>query len=1016
MTHRTNKVIKRLLYDQQKQWHNENNWSIFQDHLLSKGVTSYRHPTTATAGLDDKVVFLGDENQINHFNANPADIAKNIVISRDGPQWEQLGGDIDGEAEGDRSGHSVSMSDDGTIVAIGAYGNSNYTGHVRIYKYYIKDGTLSWHQQGEDIDGEADIDLSGFSVSLSYDGSIVAIGAHFNNGANGTDSGHVRIYKWRKYNTLNDDGEFHHTSRSSQTKPIIITENFDTAPQNGNFYWTQVGLDIDGEASNDESGVSLSLSADGTVVAIGARYNDGVNNTVKSGHMRVYEYNGSSWQQRGADIDGEAENDESGYSVSLSANGSIVAIGAINNDDVNGVVDSGHVRVYEYRPYINANDSGKVIITESPDITPVESELYWIQVGQDIDGEAENDNSGYSVSLSADGSILAIGAPNNDGNGNNSGHVRVYQYNTSNNLWNKRGGDIDGEASNDENRVSVSLSADGTILAIGANKNDQNGENSGHVRIYQYDPTKTEGNLNGPEGWNRIGQDIHGEAERDNIGQSVSLNADGSVVAIGASNNNKNPNEVKSGHVRVYQIAKRNPWVQQGLEILGNQIINIPTNVSACSTSISNNGDVIAIGSPYNNDAGLGDRTGHVRIYEKNEGLWKQKGFDIPGEAEEDQTGYSVSLNGNGNFVAVGSPQIYNSNSYGYMCIYEYREYTSNDNDKTVITQYSDTQPEEGEFYWIQVGQVIEKESSDNFIGMLGLKVSLSDDGLIIATSISSSQGTIRVYKYDNTSDEWIKHGGDIIGNDFADEFGTSLSLSHNGSIIAIGAPQTNMNNVTGYVSVFSFNSDKNEADENGPIGWNQVGGVIHGKANGDTSGWSVSLSADASFLAIGAPNNVHNNNDNGPGYVSIYQREPNKTEADENGPIGWNQVGGNIQGEANGNTSGWSVSLSADGAFLAIGAPNNNGNGERSGHTRIYQRAPNKTESDENGPIGWIKVGGNIEGEEANESGASVSLNSDGSMVVIAGPLASDETVNSANPNLRARVYKFTGWGLGSV
>jgi hypothetical protein len=48
------------------------------------------------------------------------------------------------------------------------------------------------------------------------------------------------------------------------------------------------------------------------------------------------------------------------------------------------------------------------------------------QIGADIDGEAVDDWSGNSVSLSSDGSIMAIGAPLNDGNGSNSGHVRVY--------------------------------------------------------------------------------------------------------------------------------------------------------------------------------------------------------------------------------------------------------------------------------------------------------------------------------------------------------------------------------------------------------------------------------------------------------------------------------------------------------------------------------------------------------------------------------------------------------------
>ena len=51
----------------------------------------------------------------------------------------------------------------------------------------------------------------------------------------------------------------------------------------------------------------------------------------------------------------------------------------------------------------------------------------WQRKGTDIDGEAA-DESGWSVSLSSDGTIVAIGAPYNDGNGSNSGHVRVYEY------------------------------------------------------------------------------------------------------------------------------------------------------------------------------------------------------------------------------------------------------------------------------------------------------------------------------------------------------------------------------------------------------------------------------------------------------------------------------------------------------------------------------------------------------------------------------------------------------------
>ena len=164
----------------------------------------------------------------------------------------------------------------------------------------------------------------------------------------------------------------------------------------------QMGSDIDGEAAGDYSGNSVSLSSDGTIVAIGAFGNDG--NGVGAGHVRIYEWNGSTWQQKGADIDGEAAGDSSGRSVSLSSDGTIVAIGAFGNDG-NGTF-AGHVRVYEW------------------------SNSAWTQKGNDIDGEAANDYSGSSVSLSSDGTTVAIGAFNSAGNGSNAGHVRVYSITT----------------------------------------------------------------------------------------------------------------------------------------------------------------------------------------------------------------------------------------------------------------------------------------------------------------------------------------------------------------------------------------------------------------------------------------------------------------------------------------------------------------------------------------------------------------------------------------------------------
>jgi len=329
----------------------------------------------------------------------------------------QVGSDIDAEATGDGFGRSVSLSNDGSIVAIGAPyndGNGSFSGHVRVYQNVS--GT--WTQIGSDIDGEAAGDYLGQSVSLSYNGSIVAIGAPYNDG-NGSNSGHVRVY------------------------------------QNVSGTWTQIGSDIDGEAAGDQSGYSISLDSSGTTLAIGATYNDG--NGSGSGHVRVYQNVSGTWTQIGSDIDGEAADDYSGNSVSLCNDGSILAIGAYRNDG-NGSA-SGHVRVYQ-------NISGT-----------------WTQVGADIDGEAAGDDLGCSVSLSSDGSIVAIGARNNDGNGDGAGHVRIYKNISG--TWTQQGSDIDGEAAGDRSGWSVSLSNDGSILAIGAPYNDGNGSNSGHVRVYQ---------------------------------------------------------------------------------------------------------------------------------------------------------------------------------------------------------------------------------------------------------------------------------------------------------------------------------------------------------------------------------------------------------------------------------------------------------------------------------------------------------------------------------------------------
>ena len=162
---------------------------------------------------------------------------------------------------------------------------------------------------------------------------------------------------------------------------------------------TKLGADIEGEAAFDNSGYSVVISSDGTTIAIGAPSNDGAGSN--AGQVRVYQNMAGTWTKIGADIDGEAQNDHSGQSVAISSDGTTVAIGAPYN--AGGGSNAGQVRVYQ-------NITGT-----------------WTKIGTDFDGEATNDISGYSVAIASDCITVAIGAPYNDGGGNNAGQVRVYK-------------------------------------------------------------------------------------------------------------------------------------------------------------------------------------------------------------------------------------------------------------------------------------------------------------------------------------------------------------------------------------------------------------------------------------------------------------------------------------------------------------------------------------------------------------------------------------------------------------
>jgi len=391
---------------------------------------------------------------------------------------------------------------------------------------------LDWDQIGDDIDGEATIDASGRAISYNNSGDIVAIGARWNDGA-GIDAGHVRVYQY-----------------------------------NGSS-WSQLGQDIDGEHANDFSGHSLAINGAGNRVAIGAYGND--DNGTNAGHVRVYEYNGSAWIQLGQDIDGELANDFKGFKVDINEMGDKIVVGSYGNDD-NGT-NAGKTQVYHF------------------------DGVAWNQVGSNIYGSNLNDVSSKALQINDAGNIIAIGSPANADNGTNSGQVRVFEF--SNSDWIQMGQNLNGESNGDFSGAAISLNDLGNIIAIGAKRNDGNGSNAGHVRVFQYSANS----------WIQIGQDIDGESVGDESGYSLSLNGLGNRIAIGSYLNSGNATE--SGHARVFYFDT-NAWNQIGNDVDG----EFTNDWSGRSVALNNIGDKLAIGADLND--GNGVHSGHVRVFSYN--------------------------------------------------------------------------------------------------------------------------------------------------------------------------------------------------------------------------------------------------------------------------------------------------------------------------------------------------------------------------------------------------------------
>ena len=685
--------------------------------------------------------------------------------------------------------------------------------------------------------------------------------------------------------------------------------------------YNRIGQIIQGKVIANYQGASTSVSInyEGNIVAIGTDYTNS-NGPDTGANVRVYKYNSNSWTLIGDNIDSETTTVYNGNSISLNYNGTILAIGAIDNNAVRA-----HVRVYRY-----VNDSS------------------WIKISQTIDCIGNWEIYGFSISLNSSGTIVAIGGPMDNGG------VRVFQY-IMDGSWTQLGIDFE------DARLGrcVSLNADGTIIAVGTpNKNSR-----GEAIVYRYNDIS----------WIQISQTISGMVYtdpfygwiNDRTGTSVSLNASGDILAV--SSPNSSIYGYNSGLVRVYKYVSDGSWIQLGQnnDIVGDVRTNSQNNPIGdnlgYSVSLNYSGNIIAVGAPSNSiNSGS---SGAIRVYKYNEIGWVRLDFNINILDTYANTffGTSVALNAEGNRVIVNAPTA--PYSIGYSIVY--------DN--------------------VSSGNII-----DNSLNFLRTKIDMSyvlkstfeASYNSLKDQIEISFGTIRLNSLDTSSISintintrhssqrfnnilWNQIGLDISNGPPLTNNNKKVAISNDGKVVALSSSShSDVSKGRIYVYELSYNQAS--------YSWTRLGlssEIIVGLSNDDQFGWDIALSSDGRVVA--GSSIVSDASGINCGQVRLFELSNNNV---------WRQKGFNINGPRAGSESGYSISLAGNGNRIAIGSWKDNSNGTNAGAVRVYDFSATIYD--------WRQQGQTIAGVSGSFEGYATALSLDGQTLASASILEASGTI----------------------
>jgi hypothetical protein len=435
--------------------------------------------------------------------------------------------------EGDQLGHSVTLSSDGTTMAVGVPmdgGGDNATFSAGAVYVYARSGDR-WAQQAilKASNRDAD-DQFGFAVALSADGATLAVSAPYE------DSRTTGVNGNQADNSVKNSGAVYVFTRT------------------GNAWSQQAYIKASNTGENDEGdqfGYSVSISGDGTTLAAGAIGEDSSSSAVNgnqadnaangAGAVYIFGRSGARWTQQAYVKSSVARpNVMFGYSVALNLNADTLAVGEFDADRGRGALytftrsaagwaQQARLQASNAEPqdslgcWVAISDDGNTVAAGSLDEDSLLSGIQTPDKGADDEAtdasagavyifvrdggtwsqqafiKASNpgkeDWFGVRLALSGDGNTLAVGAPNESGGGiginskqNDDSAPQagaVYTYIRSGTTWSLHAYMKTATTKEyDEFGSAVAITRDGRLLAAGSHFEDGRGIDSGAVYVF----------------------------------------------------------------------------------------------------------------------------------------------------------------------------------------------------------------------------------------------------------------------------------------------------------------------------------------------------------------------------------------------------------------------------------------------------------------------------------------------------------------------------------------------------